>query len=77
MGSGQRVYQGVKLAVYNGRDVEILIIPAQAVIGHAVLREVIGAHSVAPVARTDLALALGGDGGILLGALRLIELGAE
>ena len=40
---GQRVNNQVKVAVDDGVDVEILVVPRQAVVGDAVLWEVVGA----------------------------------
>ena len=48
-----------------------------AVIGHAALREVIGANLLGAIAGADLALALLGDGVVLLLQLRLVEADAQ
>ena len=51
--------------------------PAETVVGHAVLREIVGADALAAVTGADLAAALARDGGVLLFLLGLIELGAQ
>src|SRR5229473_5112270 len=50
---------------------------ADAMIGDAVLREIIGADFFGAVAGFDLAAALGGEGGLALLLLLLVEAGAE
>ena len=63
--------------VYDICDVEIAHITGEPMVGNTVLREVIGAHSVAAIARADLTFALGRNRRLLLCLLGLIELGAE
>src|SRR5690348_18503231 len=49
---------------------------ADAVIGHAILREVIGADFLGTVAGLDLTATLRGDGRLLLFLLEFVEAGA-
>src|SRR5260370_27767845 len=50
---------------------------ADAVIGDAVLREIVGADFFGAVAGFDLSAALGGEGGLALFLFLLVEAGAE
>src|SRR5260370_25269523 len=50
---------------------------ADAVIGRAILRVVVGADFFGAIAGLDLAAALGGDGGLLFFLLHFVETGAE
>ena len=49
IGGNKAVDKRVKVPVYYALDIEILIVTAEAVIRHAVLREIIGADALAAV----------------------------
>src|SRR5450756_12963 len=53
----QRVEDGIHFALHH--EIELMERQADAVIAHAILREVVGADFLAAVARTHHALALG------------------
>ena len=61
IGGNKAVDKRVKVPVYYALDIEILIVTAEAVIRHAVLREIIGADALAAVTRPDLTTPLTGD----------------
>src|SRR5579859_896519 len=71
----QRVQNRLELAVHYIR--ELVQCQADAVIGHAVLREVVGADLLAAVAAANLRFALLGQRLLLLFHLHLIKTGAE
>src|ERR1700733_11233329 len=57
--------------------IELMECQADAVIADAVLREIVSADFLGAVAGLDLAAALGGDQGVLLFLLLLVEAGAQ
>ena len=69
--SGQRVDDRVELAVHH--EIELVQGEADAMIGDAVLREVVGADLLAAVAGAHHAAALGAERRLLLFELHLIE----
>lgn len=71
----ERLDEGVELAVEHGA--EVVEGQFDAVIGDAVLGEVVGADSFVAFAGADLGAALGGVFGVFLGAFGFEEAGAE
>ena len=65
----QRVDEGSQFAVHHFG--ELVQREADAMVGDAVLREIVGANFLGAVARLDLAQALGGDGFVLLVTARV------
>src|SRR5579883_382261 len=74
MGS-KAVHERGELAFHD--VIELVQGQADAVIGDAVLRKIVGANFFGAVAGFDLAAALGNDGGLLLLQFQFIESGAE
>ncbi len=68
---------GDRLQVAGDDLVELVERQVDAVVGHAVLREVVGADPLAAVAGADEALALGGPLGLLLLQLGIVEAGLQ
>ena len=75
VGSDEGVDQLVQSAVHDG--VDFIERQADAVVGDAALREIVGADALVAHAGADLAAALGGDGGFDARLLDLIELGSQ
>src|SRR4051812_8791766 len=72
----ERLGERVEVA---GEDLLLEIVrgDADAVVGDAVLGEVVGADLLGPLAGADLGAAVGGELGLLLGRLGLVEAGAQ
>ena len=76
----KRVHEGIELALHDLIEVEILFpaaFAAQAVVGAAVLGEIVGADALAAVAAAHHGLAGAGHGGVLLGLLGFIKRGPK
>ena len=69
VGSLQRVDQSVEIAVNHA--IEVMKREFDAVVGHAVLREIVGANVFVSLAGADLAVALGA---VFFGFLALFSL---
>ena len=69
--SGERFDDRVQLAVHH--EIQLMQREPDAVIGDAILREVVGADLLAAVARAHHAAALGAQRGLLLLQLHLVE----
>src|SRR6185295_3402862 len=73
--SNERVEDRVHLAFHH--EIELMERETDAVIAHAILREVVGADLLAAVARSHHALALGAEGRLLFFQLQLVQPGTQ
>src|SRR4029077_2608368 len=72
---GERFENGVELSIHN--EIQLMERQADAVIGDAVLREVVGANFLAAVAAASLSAPLRSQRCLLLFQLQFVQPGAE